>query len=64
MTKAKSPPETISDDALDDVAGGALLLPAVQAAREAARGTGGGGVVFADGSVRFSKPPSQSSTDS
>jgi len=63
MTKAKNTPETIDDAALDGVAGGALLLPAVQAAREAARGTGGTGVVFADGSVRFSKPPAQSGTD-
>jgi len=36
MTKAKTTPEAINDEALDAVAGGALLLPAVQAAREAA----------------------------
>ena len=37
MTKDKSTPEAITDEALDGVAGGiALLVPAVQKVREAA----------------------------
>lgn len=56
MTNRKTAPETISDEALDDVSGG---LPAVQAAREAARristsaAAGDGSVKPGDGSVKL-----------
>lgn len=55
MNKRKSTPETIDDAALDGVSGGGLLLPAVQAAREAARSTtkpGATNAVLGDGSVK------------
>jgi hypothetical protein len=47
----------LSDDALDRASGG-LLLPAVQAAREAARRSTSGGmlVTMGDGSVRSTTP--------
>jgi prepilin-type processing-associated H-X9-DG protein len=63
MTKAKTTPEAINDEALDAVAGGALLLPAVQAAREAAsRSTTSVNVLLADGSVRSSTTPAKTGT--
>ncbi len=46
MTKQNDTPEPINDEALDSVAGGGLLLPAVQKVHEAA-------ALPADGSVRF-----------
>jgi len=49
MTKKQDAPEAVSDEALDDVAGG-LLLPAVQKVREAAARSADGSVKIAAGS--------------